>query len=74
MGIRYLIRGIYIFFDFAKVKVLVKDAQVLANLLVPKETCVGTPTAIIAGKLISPPPPAIESTAAAIKPATQINK
>ena len=52
---------------------LVKDAKELANLLVPRANCAGTPTDMIAGKLISPPPPAMESTAAAIKPAAQIN-
>jgi hypothetical protein len=52
---------------------LVKDAAEEANLFVPSENCGGTPAKSSAGRLISPPPPAIESTKAAIKPAIHKN-
>lgn len=59
--------------DFIYFKELVKEAVVDANLLVPSEKCAGTPASRSAGRLISPPPPAIESTKAATNPAAHNN-
>lgn len=52
---------------------LVKEAAVAENLFVPNAKWVGIPAAKNAGRLISPPPPAIESTKAAAKPAIHNN-
>lgn len=51
-------------------KELISVPEVEQNLFVPKANLVGSPTSKKAGRLIKPPPPAIESTAAAIKPNT----
>ncbi|MNI60907.1 hypothetical protein D3C73_1161480 [compost metagenome] len=59
--------------DFANLRELVKEPQDAENLLVPKAKYVGIPVSIYAGRLISPPPPAIESTKVAKKPAIHKN-
>jgi hypothetical protein len=56
---------------FIKVKELVKEAQEAANLLVPSAKAGGTPSTKSPGRLIIPPPPAIESIKAAANPIPQ---
>ncbi len=55
--------------DLANFNELVNDAQDEENLFVPRARWGGIPANMKAGRLIIPPPPAIESTKAAMKPA-----
>ena len=57
----------------ANLKELVKEAVEDENLFVPNAICGGIPANKNAGTLISPPPPAIESTKAARNPAIHKN-
>jgi hypothetical protein len=68
-GMRYLKSLKFALPDFINLRELVKEPAVALNLLVPRTMWGGNPANIKAGTLMRPPPPAMESTKEATKPA-----